>query len=89
MTRGHVPLRTCLGCSGKFPKGTLFRFTLGAGGLQAGEGPGRGYYLCRKAACVEKGLTGRNLSRLLGRLPGEEEIGRLRKAALENGDSGS
>jgi predicted RNA-binding protein YlxR (DUF448 family) len=89
LKKGHVPYRTCLGCSGKFPKGELFRFTLGAGGPAGGDGPGRGYYVCRKAGCVEKGLSGRKLLRLSGRAPGEDEIGRLRQAALETGDSGS
>ena len=58
---------------------------MGPDGPVAGNGPGRGYYLCRRAGCLDKALGGRGLSRLLGRVPGEEEIERLRHRLLEAG----
>lgn len=85
MKRGHVPLRTCLGCGGKFPKRRLVRFTIGPDGPVAGNGPGRGHYLCRKAGCLDRALGRKGLSRLLGRVSGEEEIQRLRHELLEEG----
>ena len=83
MKRGHVPLRTCRGCSGKFPRRALLRFTLGPGGPAAGEGPGRGYYVCSKAACLDKVLDRRNLSRLAGRLMSERDAEQLKQALLD------
>lgn len=83
MKRGHVPLRTCRGCSGKFPKSALLRFTFGTGGPVAGSSPGRGCYVCRKDACLDKVLGLRYLSRLAGRTLGEEDARRLRQALLE------
>lgn len=83
MSRGHVPLRRCLGCSRRFPKRSLLRFTLGPAGLVTGDGPGRGYYVCRNIDCLGKALTGRNLSRLFGRPFTEEEAMRLKDAMCE------
>lgn len=76
-------MRTCRGCRGKFEKGALLRFTLDDGVPVAGKGPGRGYYVCANAACIEKALGRRNLSRLTGRSIGEEDAERLRHALLE------
>jgi predicted RNA-binding protein YlxR (DUF448 family) len=83
MKRGHVPLRKCRGCSGSFPKSGLLRFTLGPGGPAAGDGPGRGYYVCTKAACLEKVLSGRSLSRLAGRRLSDGDAERLKRALRE------
>jgi predicted RNA-binding protein YlxR (DUF448 family) len=87
LKRGHVALRTCLGCGGKFPKSRLFRFTMGPGGVAGGNGPGRGHYLCFNAGCLDKALERRGLSRLLGRMPDGEEVKRLRRDLLESGSS--
>jgi predicted RNA-binding protein YlxR (DUF448 family) len=76
-------LRTCRGCSGKFPKSALLRFTFGAGGPVAGRSPGRGHYVCSNAACLDKVLGLRYLSRIVGRTLGEEDTRRLRQALLE------
>ena len=93
MRRGHVPLRTCMGCSRRFPKGCLLRFTFGPEGVVTGDGPGRGYYVCRDSSCLGKALSGRNLLRLLGHSPGEGEAERvyeaLRKAMEDSGRSES
>ena len=51
-----IPIRTCIGCRGKFPKKDLLRFVRdAAGGLQAdptSKLPGRGAYVCQSQACI-------------------------------------
>ena len=51
-----MPIRTCIGCRGKFPKKDLLRFVRAAGGnLQTdstGKLPGRGAYVCQSQACI-------------------------------------
>lgn len=52
------PIRTCIGCRGKFPQRTLIRFACQAGRTVQPDWhknlPGRGVYTCRSAACIEK-----------------------------------
>ena len=51
-----VPIRTCIGCRGKFPKEDLLRFVRdAAGNLQTdptGKLLGRGAYVCQSQACI-------------------------------------
>ena len=51
-----VPIRTCIGCRGKFPKKDLLRFVReAAGNLQTdptSKLPGRGAYVCQSQACI-------------------------------------
>jgi predicted RNA-binding protein YlxR (DUF448 family) len=51
-----IPIRTCTGCRGKFPKNDLLRFVRDtAGNLQTdpmGKLPGRGAYVCQSQACI-------------------------------------
>ena len=51
-----MPIRTCIGCRGKFPKKDLLRFVRdAAGNLQTdltGGLPGRGAYVCQSQACI-------------------------------------
>ena len=51
-----MPIRTCIGCRGKFPKNDLLRFVRNAAGnLQTdstGKLPGRGAYVCQSQACI-------------------------------------
>ena len=51
-----MPIRTCIGCRGKFPKKDLLRFVqTAAGNLQADPTdklPGRGAYVCQSQACI-------------------------------------
>ena len=50
------PIRTCIGCRGKFPKKDLLRFGRDAvGNLQTdptSQLPGRGAYVCQSQACI-------------------------------------
>ncbi len=82
-------MRTCLGCYRRFPKSGLFRFTLGREGPVAGQGAGRGYYICRNDGCFEKALGRRSLSRLLRRAVGAEEVEGFRRALRETGGPGT
>ena len=51
-----MPIRTCIGCRGKFTKKNLLRFVWdAAGNLQTdptGKLPGRGAYVCRSQVCI-------------------------------------
>lgn len=51
-----IPIRTCIGCRGKFPKQDLLRFVQdAAGNLQTdltGKLPGRGGYVCQSQVCL-------------------------------------
>ena len=65
----HVPQRTCVACGAKKAQGELLR-VVSQGGTPAqidaiGRAPGRGAYLCRQAACVEKAWARRALERAL------------------------
>lgn len=86
MKRGHVPVRTCIGCMKQRPKGELVRLAVCEGGLVAGSLAGRGHYLCPSAACLEKALRGKNVRRLLGRDLTERESAQLRRAVLGEND---
>ena len=66
MTRGHIPIRTCVGCRKRRPKSEMVRLT--AGGADGGgrAHPGRGVYLCPDATCIEKGLGRSDVRKRLG-----------------------
>ena len=58
--RKHIPMRTCVGCGGKFPKRELVRIVRTLQGTvevdPTGKKPGRGAYLCPKEECWKQGL---------------------------------
>jgi len=58
-------VRTCVGCGGRHPQGSLQRFHLRDGTLTPGPGDGRGSYTCRRAACLERALARRAFGRTL------------------------
>lgn len=64
MTDG--PSRTCLGCRQRRPKRDLVRLVRMPSGVvvvdASGAAPGRGAYVCRDGACVERVLKGGRLS---------------------------
>ena len=65
----HVPLRSCVACGAKKPQGELLRVVSRGGDVpecdEKGRAPGRGAYLCRQAACVERAFARRALERAL------------------------
>lgn len=83
MKRGHVAVRTCVGCRGRRPKAEMVRFVVGRQGLALGNAPGRGAYICKAEACLERALKRRNLANLSGRTPATEALAELRQAVSQ------
>ncbi len=57
MKRKNMPMRRCAGCMESKPQKELIRIAFYEGSLTvdtAGNAKGRGVYLCREMACVEK-----------------------------------
>lgn len=61
-----MPIRTCIGCRGKFPKKDLLRFVRDtAGNLRAdptGKLPGRGAYVCWSQACINTAFRSKKIN---------------------------
>jgi predicted RNA-binding protein YlxR (DUF448 family) len=77
LTGRHVPIRTCIACLKARPKSELLRFVLGPSGIEVGKHKGRGFYVCRSAACLELAAGGKNVKRFLGRHLSASEIALL------------
>ncbi|MBI1923305.1 YlxR family protein [Candidatus Poribacteria bacterium] len=64
-----LPIRTCIGCRGKFPKKDLLRFVCNStGNLRAdptGMLPGRGAYVCLSQPCINAAFKSQKISTLL------------------------
>ncbi|PKB65275.1 MAG: hypothetical protein BZY82_09100 [SAR202 cluster bacterium Io17-Chloro-G3] len=60
MQQRHVPLRQCMGCGSKLPKGELNRLVKNSCGSvlvdPTGKMQGRGAYLCHMPSCWEKSM---------------------------------
>ncbi|MEJ5252896.1 MAG: YlxR family protein [Chthonomonadetes bacterium] len=67
--RKHIPIRTCVACRTPAPKRGLMRVVRTPEGMveldPTGKKPGRGAYLCRSLACVQKALKEKRLERSL------------------------
>lgn len=82
MKKGHVPLRTCVGCRKRRPPGELLRFTVSGETvvLSTGKdrGKGRGCYVCPTEKCIEIAMRTKAVSRALRShvtsLPSKEEL---------------
>ena len=77
MRRRHVPQRTCIVCRRVLSKRELIRVVRTPEEHividEAGKKPGRGAYLCRDRACVEKALKGNQLDHALRATLSSEE----------------
>lgn len=64
-----IPLRLCLGCNEMKPKQELMRVVKNQAGEVrldlTGKLPGRGAYVCRQKACLEKAFKSKRLNRNL------------------------
>ncbi len=64
-----IPQRQCMGCRERMDKRMLIRVVRGAGGTVSldfsGKLPGRGAYICPKAACLQKARKTKSLERSL------------------------
>ena len=67
MKQKKVPLRMCLGCQEMKPKKELIRIVRDKeGGVSVdftGKKAGRGAYICRDSACLEKARKGKRLEK--------------------------
>ena len=67
MTERKIPMRKCVGCGEMKDKRTLVRVVRSKEGEISldltGKKPGRGAYICRCAACLEKAQKRRSLER--------------------------
>lgn len=91
MKRGHVPIRTCIGCRRRRPAGEMIR--LGAVGNMAmiscrrDNLSGRGCYVCPHERCIEAALKRGRLEKALRRpiteAPSKEGLlGRLERKGV-------
>ena len=76
MRRGHIPLRSCIGCGLTTNKQDMVRIVRAAIGTVeidlTGKKPGRGAYLCSRSSCWEAVLKGNRLEHALrGNIPVE------------------
>ena len=71
MAGEHVPIRTCVGCRGRFPKKDLARFAATPADIlvfdRTGKQPGRGAYLCVRKKCLRLALGRKSFHRTLRR----------------------
>lgn len=68
--RGHVPLRTCVGCRQASPAAALVRFATVDGRVVCDpqrRAPGRGAWLHPDPACLERAVERRGFDRALHR----------------------
>jgi len=85
-----IPMRRCVGCMEKYEKSELVRVLRTPDGdvkIDAtGRANGRGAYLCRRRACLEKALKNRGLERSLDMKIPEAVMDELKKEmdALES-----
>lgn len=81
-----IPVRMCVACRESRPKTELVRVVRAPDGAVSldfsGRRPGRGAYICKRAACLEKARKSRVLERTLGELP-EGAYDALRRALEE------
>ena len=63
--KGHEPVRTCISCGSKHRKKDLIRFVLDENNRividKSMGGPGRGAYLCKDTACLQR-VKGRKIN---------------------------
>ena len=81
-----VPIRTCIGCRGKFPKKKLLRFVYNlTGGLctdPKGKLPGRGAYICLSQNCINAAFKSHQRVNSLLRVNLSEQVVTLFKQNL-------
>ncbi len=74
------PERMCIACRSMKAKRDLFRLVVQADHLvldETGKRPGRGAYLCRNRACIEKAVKEKRLEQHLKHRPSPAELAQL------------
>ncbi len=65
-----IPMRQCVGCREMKPKKELVRVVKSPEGVISmdlrGKAPGRGAYICRDAACLQRAIKSKALERGFG-----------------------
>lgn len=79
MKRRHIPIRTCVGCMKKQPKGELVRFVLSDDGVRSGNAEGRGFYFCPDPVCLEAALRRKGFIRTIGGRLGSKDVEHIRR----------
>ena len=69
MKQKKVPMRMCVGCREMKEKRSLLRVVKSPEGTisfdRVGKAPGRGAYVCKSKACLERAVKARQLERAL------------------------
>ena len=69
MKTRKIPMRMCLGCREMKEKRSLLRVVKSPEGAisfdRVGKAPGRGAYVCKSKACLERAVKARQLERAL------------------------
>ncbi len=82
MQQRKVPMRMCVGCRAMKPKKELLRVVHTPDGETlfdlTGKKSGRGAYVCRDEACLDKAIKQRQLSRALRCEVGQEAYEHMR-----------
>ena len=90
MPEKRKPVRTCIGCGQKKEKEKLIRIILCPDGVvrpdERGHSDGRGAYLCRESACLEKAIRSRALNRTFRRPIPEKNYRSLEEAFDKRGE---
>ena len=91
MSRGHIPLRSCVVCSAKTDKQDLIRLVRTQSGRvevdTTNRVPGRGAYLCHCQACWDSALKKNRLDhKLKGTISPEDKL-ILREFAQQMADA--
>ena len=80
MKNKKQPMRRCIGCMQSKPKEQLIRIAWFEGKLSldpTGKAKGRGVYICRDQACLEKATKRGAFARSLHEDPGRPQIERV------------
>ena len=81
MKTRKIPMRMCVGCREMREKRSLLRIVKSAEGEisfdPVGKKPGRGAYICRDRACLEKAVKQKQLERALEQRIDEAVYARL------------
>ena len=85
-----TPERQCLGCNAHFAKSALLRVVRSPEGEVSldftGKKSGRGAYICKSAACLQKAQNSRRLARNLNCESPEEVYARMEAELLGGGE---
>ena len=90
MKTKKIPMRMCVGCREMKPKKELIRVVKSPEGVinidLKGKAPGRGAYLCRNQACVDKAAKSKLLEKAFEQRIEQEVYDKL-KTQLNEGES--